>query len=335
MSQRNALSLGILAVASLAISMHAALPAGRLPLRAVKDYPLPGQTTRFDYESFDPQTGLLFIAHLGDSHVLVYETRSEKLVGNIAGVPAVHGVLAVPALSRVYASATGIDKVFAIDERTFRIAAKIPGGDYPDGLAFDPKLDEIFVSDEHGGTDTVIDTSTERRVHTIRLGGEAGNTQFDPGSGRMYVDVQTLDRLIAIDPGTNAIVASFPLPGCRHDHGLYIDAPRRLAFVACDGNAKLLTFDLRTMRVTGIHSVGSDPDVLAFDPSLRRLYVASESGVVAVFQEKGRDLLKLGQGYLAYEAHSVAVDLQDRLYFPLQNVHGHPILRVMAPTGNP
>lgn len=333
MKESKSLLLTILAAVSLVACTRAASSSHPLPLRVVKDYPLPGRTTRFDYQSYDPKTGLLFIAHLGDSKVLVFSTKLQKLVGEIPGVSAVHGVLAIPALGRTYASATGLDEVFAIDERNFHILAKIPGGHYPDGLAFDPMTRQLFVSDELGRTDTVIDTDTETRVATIRLGGEAGNTQFDPVSGRMYVDVQTLNRLIAIDPKAKTIVASYPLPGCEHDHGLYIDAPRRMAFVACDGNAKLLTFDLRQMRVTGIHSVGRDPDVLAFDAGLRRLYVASESGVVTEFVEKGRGAVKLGQGYLARDAHSVAVDAQHRVYFPLQDLNGHPVLRVMVPAG--
>src|SRR5215210_7575912 len=80
-------------------------------------------------------------------------------------------------------------------------------------------------------------------------------------------------------------------------------------FVACDGNATLLVVDLRTGRVTGRFRVGDDdPDVLDFDAGLRRLYVAAESGVVAVFAERRRKLVKLGQALLARGAHSVAVD---------------------------
>jgi DNA-binding beta-propeller fold protein YncE len=243
----------------------------------------------------------------------------------------VHGVLAVPSLGRAYASATGTDEVVAIDERTLRIVARIPGGDYPDGLAFDPHDHKLFVSDERGRTDTVIDTQTELRVATIPLDSEAGNTQFDPVSGRMYVDAQSKNELVAIDPNTNEITGRYALPGCEHDHGLNIDVPNRLAFIACDGNAKLLTFDLNSMRETGIDSVGKDPDVLCFDAGLHRLYVASESGVVAVFEERNRKFVKLGQAFLAHEAHSVAVDGRHRVYFPLQDVHGHPLLRVMAP----
>ncbi len=78
--------------------------------------------------------------------------------------------------------------------------------------------------------------------------------------------------------------------------------------------------------------MGGEPDVLAFDPGMRRLYVASESGVVAVFELNGRDLHLLGRKLLAHEAHSVAVDSATHLvYFPLQNIQGRGVLRVMSP----
>lgn len=305
--------------------------AAPLPLKRVRDIPLPGRATRFDYESFDPSSGVLFMAHLGDGHVLAFDTNAGKLVADIPGVAAVHGVLAVPALGRVYASATGTNQVVAIDERTYKIVATMPGGVYPDGLAYDPADHELFVSDEHGATDTVIDTTTNRRIATIPLGGEAGNTQYDPVSGRMVVAVQTLNTLVAINPQSRKIVASYPMPGCDEDHGVYLDVPHRLAFIACQDNATLLTFDLRTMKVTATFAIGRDPDVLAFDASLQRLYVSSESGVVSVFKEQGRGLVRLGQAFLARAAHSVAVDAQHRVYFPLQNIAGHPLLRILAP----
>src|SRR5205807_37409 len=123
------------------------------------------------------------------------------------------------------------------------------------------------------------------------------------------------------------------LRGCASDHGLLIDSTRRLAFVACDANARLLTLDLRTMQVTGNVGVGGSPDVLALDTSLHRLYVSAESGVVAVFREGQHSLTKLGQAFLATEAHTVAVDPRTHLvYFPLQSGStGRPQLLIMAP----
>ncbi len=86
--------------------------------------------------------------------------------------------------------------------------------------------------------------------------------------------------------------------------------------------------------VLSVHRVGRFPDVLAFDPGLHRLYVASESGVVTVFDLQGRRMLTLGRKHLAFEAHSVAVDpVTLEVYFPLQDVDGHGVLRIMAPTG--
>jgi len=317
-----------------ALLLAAALPraSAPLPLRTIADVPLAGGSSRLDYESLDSRTGLLFIAHLGAGIVSVFDVKTQRIVANIPHIAGVHGVLAVPALGRVYASATDDNQVAVIDERTLRVIARIPGGDYPDGLAYDPVAHTVFVSDEAGGTDTVIDTRTNRRVATIPLGGEAGNTQDDPVAGRMVVDVQTRNELVTIDPRTKRVVARDALPtSCQHDHGLLIDAPRRLAFIACDDNAALLVFDLRAARVTAVESVGADPDVLAFDTAAHRLYVAAESGIVAVFDERGHTVRKVAEGFVATEAHVIAVDPRTHdLYLPLQDVGGRPVLRIAS-----
>lgn len=162
------------------------------------------------------------------------------------------------------------------------------------------------------------------------LGGEAGNTQYDSVGKRIWVALQTRNQLVAIDPMTDRIVARQDLPGADHPHGFYIDAPRRLLYVSCEGTAKLLVLDLTKMQVTGSHKVGNDPDVLAFDTGLRRLYVASEAGVVSIFQESNRALKTIGE-YRAAAAHSVSVDpTTHRVYLPLKDIGGRPVLRILA-----
>ena len=62
------------------------------------------------------------------------------------------------------------------------------------------------------------------------------------------------------------------------------------------------------------------------------LYVAAESGIVTVFAEGADSLQKLGEIRAGY-AHVVVVDSTDhRVYLPLQNVGGHPVLRIAMPT---
>ena len=322
------LALALLAAASTACGQ--AKPT--LPLNTVADAPLTGRATRWDYASLDPARHRLFLAHLGDGVVSVFDTRRQRVVADIPGVSQVHGVLVVPMLDRVYASATGADELVAIDATGLKILARVPTGDYPDGMAYAPRVHKLYVSDEHGGSETVIDVRSNRRVATIPLGGEVGNTQYDAASGHIFANVQTRGVLAEIDPATDKVVARVALPGAKGNHGLSIDAPARLAFIACEDNATLLVLDLRSRRVTASFDVGEEPDVLAFDPVRGWLYVASESGEVALFEVKGRQVRALGRGMLGPNAHVVAVDPATHLaYFPLKDWKGKPVLRITRP----
>src|SRR5215216_4952557 len=326
-----ALSLFALTCTGKSPSVDVASP--NLPLRTLRDIPLSGGPTRFDYQSFDPNTGRLYIAHLGDSTMVVFDVNKETQVGEVKNLSRVHGILAVPELHRVYASATGTNELAVIDDSTLQIIARAPAGDYPDGIAYAPKVNKIYVSDLHGKTDTVIDANTNQRVTTIALGGGAGNTQYDSVSEHIFVTVHGRNNLAEIDPTKDQVIGRYDLKGCSEPHGLLIDSEHRLAFVACEENAKLAVFDLESKSMTAIHTVGSDPDVLAFDKGFARLYVSAESGVISVFDERGRNLEKVGEGSLAPNAHSVAVDSRThRVYFPLQSVGGKPTLRITLPS---
>ena len=138
---------------------------------------------------------------------------------------------------------------------------------------------------------------------------------------------------LTIDPVTRRITNRIRLPGCDGAHGVYLDTASRRAFVACEHNARLLTVDLRTKRETTSTSVGSGPDVLAYDRGLQHLYVASESGTISLFDASPAVLRKIGQGHLANAAHTVAVDERThRIYFPLQDIRGRPVLRILRPS---
>jgi hypothetical protein len=63
---------------------------------------------------------------------------------------------------------------------------------------------------------------------------------------------------------------------------------------------------------------------LAFDSGLKRLYVSAESGNVTIFREQRKRLVSEG-GLFTAHAHTVCVDPDTHLvYFPLQDIDGHP-----------
>jgi DNA-binding beta-propeller fold protein YncE len=301
------------------------------PLKRVADVPLPGPAVRFDYQSLDTSHGRLYIAHMNADRLVVFDTKKREVVANLDGFPNVHGVWAVPELGRVYASATGEHKVAVVDMETLKTLAKTGPVKYPDGIAFAPGPKRVFVSDEHGNADAVIDATTSSLIATIPLDGGAGNTVYDPGSGHILVAVHEKNELVAIDPATAKIIARYPVPGIESPHGIALDVSARLAFVAGEENNKLAVVDLTNMQVLATYPVGKDPDVLAFDTGLKWLYVSAESGNVTVFREDAKSLVTVGSFYMPH-AHTVSVDSDTHLvYFPLQDIDGHPLLRIMEP----
>lgn len=306
----------------------------QLPLRSVGEVPLPGDNSRFDYASLDQQRGLLFIAHLGASEVVEVDIHANQVVRTIPNISQVHGVLVVGPLNRVYATATGANQVVAIDETTGAEIGRAPTGQYPDGLAYDPRRNAIWTTNETGGTETVVDAATLQPKGTVAIGGEVGNVGYDQDSDRMIVAVQGRNDLAVIDPAALTVVQRVALPGCQHPHGLSVDGPDRLAFVACDENATLLTIDQTKWTVTAAEPVGEDPDVLAYDPSAHRLYVAAESGTLTTLDLRDHTVAVTGSGRVADGAHVVAVDPNThRSYYPVPaGSNGHPALLEREPT---
>jgi len=308
------------------------LAAGGEPIgpSIVRDIPLPGNATRFDYQSIDSARNLLFIAHLGDSEVVVFNIARRRVVVTIPNIARVHGVLVVPELLRVYASATGTNEVVVIDESTLTVTARVPAGVYPDGIAYAPGTHRIFVSDEHGRTVTVIDAKSNKHIATIPIGGDVGNSQYDPVSTHVFTADQANNELVEIDAVTLAIQHRYRLAGCQGSHGVFINLAERRAYIACEDNAKLVNFDLDTKKQLQVLPVGDSPDVLAFDAGRKILYVACESGHLTAFAAKGGTLQPLSDTYVGPAAHTIALDPRSHLlYLPLENLNGKPVLRIV------
>jgi DNA-binding beta-propeller fold protein YncE len=306
-------------------------PAPTPGLKLVREVSLPGPANRFDYQSFDPATGRIYMNHMNAGRTVVFDADSGKVTTEIMDLARATGVWAVPSHHQVYVSAAGTHEVAIIDDRTLKVTSRVGDIRFPDGIAFAPEADKVFVSDESGGTDVVIDPKTSKKRSTIELGGEAGNTHYDSVSHCILVAVQTKNQMVAIDPVSERIVQRYELPGSDHPHGFTFDEPGRLAFISCEGNAVLLVVDLRTMKVVQTLKVPDGPDVLAWDAEWRRLYVAAESGALSAFWLDGNTLRPVGE-VRAPHAHTVAVDPRThRVYLPLENVDGRPVLRIYEP----
>src|SRR2546430_4190882 len=114
----------------LALAVHPMVSQGIAAelLKKVADIPLPGGATRFDYQSLDAEAGRLYFSHMGDGELMVFDTHAETLVAHLPGFPTMTGVLAVPALKRVYGSVTKNHEVAVVDTESLTVIARIPDG---------------------------------------------------------------------------------------------------------------------------------------------------------------------------------------------------------------
>lgn len=326
--------ISLLAVTVLGFGgVHIERRSGRLNcLKEISSVRLPGRPLRFDYQTIDPERRMLFISHLGDNAVVVFNLRSGKVLKDISAIPEPHGILAVPKLSAVFVSATPVNELYKIDERGLKVTAKAPAGYFPDGIAYAPGTGRIFVSDEFGKTVSVINAKSMELITKIKVGGTVGNSHYDSASKAVFTTDGSRNELLKIDPTSLTIAERIPLPGCRGAHGFLIGHRPHFAYVTGEDNASLVVVDIARRKVIQKFSVGREPDVLAIDLGIGLLYVSSESGVVSVFKVGPRGLSRLCQGKLWPHAHTVSVDqATHRIYFPIQDWEGFPTLKVMIP----
>jgi DNA-binding beta-propeller fold protein YncE len=305
-----------------------------LPLRKVSETTLTGGPVRFDYLALDPVRGRLFIAHMGASELIDVDIRGHTVVRTLPGLADVHGVIVVPKKHRVYATATGSNQLVAIDEESGAVVFRAPTGTYPDGLAYDPIRRTVWTTNESAGTETVIDADTGAVRGTVPLGGEVGNVVYDPSRDQMIVAVQGRNDLAVVDPVSFTVTERIPTPGCDHPHGQALDDTDQVMFVGCEANATMITVDLADQNVIDRQKVGETPDVLAYDPGAKRVYVAAESGWVSAFDHDRGHLTLRGSAHLADGAHSLALDTTTHhSYFPVpKDRNGSPVLWEFEPT---
>jgi YVTN family beta-propeller protein len=294
----------------------------------VGDFLLGSATDRTDYQSLDTAARRLYIAKMSASQLLQFDIGRNEFVVALDGFPKVTGVLVVPDLHKIYVSVPGggfVSSVYValgmiglssgrgaiaiLDENDLHEIARLAGGVFPDGIAYDPTDRRIFVSDELGSAVMVIDADTDRVLARIPTGGEVGNVRYDKVTSKIYAPVQSRNDLAVIDPATVRLVAPYSVPGGQHPHGLAIPHGAAVGYVACNGNDRLLAVDLATGKILSDQTVAHDPDVLAIDPQAARLYVASGSGNLSSFDiADARGPVALGEVFVGDDAHSVSVD---------------------------
>ncbi len=140
----------------------------------------------WDYLAVDPHSGHLYITR--GNHVMVVDTASGKVVGDIPGLHGTHGVVFDPNSNEGYISDGGGNAVAVFDRSSNKIMQTIAAGTNPDGMVYDPATRTVWAFNGRSKNATVIDTKSKQVVATVALPGKPEFPVSD-GKGSIFVNI--------------------------------------------------------------------------------------------------------------------------------------------------
>jgi DNA-binding beta-propeller fold protein YncE len=229
--------------------------------RVIRHIPIGGEGG-WDYATIDSASHRLFLSH--SNHVVVVDTNSGAIVGDIPKTEGVHGIAIARDLHRGFISNGRTSTMTIFDLDSLKTLSEVKTGDRPDAILFDQASGRVFTFNAGGKNTTVFDASSGTVVSTLALGGKPEFAVAD-GRGHVYVNVEDTSEIVAIDSQALAILTRWKLAPCEEPSGLAMDRQARRLFSGCD-NKVMAVSDPDTARVITTVPIGEGVDANAFDP---------------------------------------------------------------------
>ena len=96
-----------------------------------------------------------------------------------------------------------------------KVVKKLKTEAKPDGSAYAAPFHKLYVSDERGKAEAVVDVTKDEIVKTLHFESETGMPQYDPVARKVYVNLQDQDIFAVIDPATDTVVGRYPVGKCK------------------------------------------------------------------------------------------------------------------------
>jgi DNA-binding beta-propeller fold protein YncE len=166
---------------------------------------------RFDYLTIDAEDHYLLSGHLGPGILYVVDTRTNRLVKAIPGLPGITGLEYIPGLHKVYTSNWGEEKIGVVDLRKMSVIKRLPTESKPNGMAYAEPFRKVYVVNTLGKAVSVIDVDKDEIVKVLRFDSETGTPGYDAIAKRIYVTLRSTNEVAEIDPLTDRVVGRYPV----------------------------------------------------------------------------------------------------------------------------
>jgi DNA-binding beta-propeller fold protein YncE len=257
----------------------------------------------WDYLTVDPAAHRLYISR--STRVQVVDLDTDKVVGEIANTPGVHGIAIAPAAGRGFTSNGRDGTVTVFDLKTLREIERVKVGKGPDAIIFDDGSGRVFTFNAGSKDATAIEAETGKVAGTVPLGGKPEFAAAD-GKGHVYVDVEDTGEVVAFDSHTLKVEHRWPLAPDKEPAGLAMDRKRGHLFPTCHSQ-HMVVLDTDGKVVARV-PIGRGTDAAAFDPDAGLAFSSNGDGTLTVVGEKDGEYKQLQSVSTQQGARTMALD---------------------------
>jgi DNA-binding beta-propeller fold protein YncE len=236
----------------------------------------------WDYLTVDTSAERLYVSR--GTRVLVVDVIKNSIVGEIPHTTGVHGIAFETSASKGYTSNGRDSSVTVFDLKTLKTirTVKIDARN-PDAIIYDPFTRRVFTFNGGSMNATAIDVQTDSVVGTITLPGKPEFAVSDK-KGRMFVNIEDKSEIVAFDPQTLKIIATWQLTPGTEPSGLAMDIDNHRLFSVCS-NRMMVILNSDSGTIVTTLPIGENVDGAAFDPAQHLAFSSNGDGTLTIVRE--------------------------------------------------
>ncbi|TDW54504.1 bifunctional YncE family protein/alkaline phosphatase family protein [Kribbella pratensis] len=187
--------------------------------------------------------------------------------------------------SKLYVADNGSGGLAAVDTATGKVLGTVATGANPFTVGLTGDGETAYVSNWGTNTVSAVDTATLKVRATLTVGSHPTAIVRNPATGEMLVAVTDADKVIGVNPATDAITRTIDLAPYRHapvgssPQGLAIDG--KTLYVANAGDNDVAVVNLANNHVSGLIPTGWYPTTVTVTKDKHRLLVTNAKGLGA------------------------------------------------------
>lgn len=279
--------------------------------------------------------GLLLLSIIGVCHSFVGQSGSTELLRleTTIPLPDVHGRIDHMSIDvkkqRLFVAALGNNSLEVIDLKENKRVQTVRGLAEPQGTAYLPASNRVFVANRKDGSVRAFDASAWKMLQSLSYGDDADNLRVDPSSGhlwvgygdgalgefdqsgtkladiklgahpesfqlerngtRIFVNLPQSRKIAVVDRKTQSVLESWGTGGLLSNYPMALDDRDHRLFVVTRLPARLIVLDTQDGKHIAALPTIGDCDDVFYDEPRRRIYAIGGEGRIAVYQQRDAD----------------------------------------------